>query len=78
MKSLYRNRKGYRTWININMRCIEILKQHSLKMEMCQININMRCIEMDIPGGGSAGGSKININMRCIEIELYYCLISCV
>ena len=35
-----------KVWININMRCIEILEQNFITLYNYVININMRCIEI--------------------------------
>ena len=59
----------FRDMININMRCIEMMKATLKALKEFKININMRCIEiLDI--FREPGEYKwININMRCIEIE---------
>ena len=56
------------TWININMRCIEIGERCCYIWRHRRININMRCIEMSYLNTYSQTYHQININMRCIEI----------
>ena len=54
--------------ININMRCIEMMKATLKALKEFKININMRCIEMAGDNLWQIVARRININMRCIEI----------
>ena len=55
-------------WININMRCIEMLSQSIDTDSSIKININMRCIEIPMQTTGKMAQQRLTLTWDVLKL----------